>query len=286
MTHLLALLALPCMVGDLDAEGAIQLARTFAEKLQFDQKLTVTGVRFSGVNDEPPAWRIGFACEGEGKGHVAVNVSSDGKVTYFSADSGVERVFPPGIAQEPEVTAQARELLARVSDGRPVDNTPVIGTGEHQVLATFYVLKNGLRFYSMNPSHAYLIGFDPGGKENRWFAPPPPMPSVASAVPSVAKAAAVDMAARAAQPASEKVVNPEQVEGIKGDAKLGYYLVPKEEVARLVWVVELAIDRNLGGTHVSGFWRTVYVDAHAGSVFYVEDDASTVVMLNQGQVLP
>jgi hypothetical protein len=282
MMYIVALLALLNSQGSIDGEQAIQKARDFAKQLQINCPLSITTLVYRDNNKLEPVWSIGFTHGQKEKGSVIASVDMHGKIVYFCAVTGDQKALPSGIAQYPSVLKQARELLDRLTDVEPVDRTPTIGTGEFFVAASFYVLRNGLRFYNANPSYRYLIGFDPGGESYRWFAPPPPLPPVASPTPTIKSSDAMKRAEKASKQNMSQMSEPKQIVGFEAKSKLGYFLVPGEATARLVWVIEMNVIRDLSGYRPSLFYRTFYVDAHRGMMFYVLDDATTVVTLESG----
>lgn len=287
MNYLPAFLALLAAHGGMNADKAARTASAFARRLEIDQPLTVKSAKFGPAWDsyDPPVWHISFQISSDKSAYLNVEVTPAGRILYLCAVRGPQKSLPQGVAQFPSTIADAHRLFRRVWDGRPVVETPTIGTGEGQVLAQFDLVVNGLRFYNINPTYCDYVGFDPGGTANRWYAPSPPLPPVAAPAPRIGRFGAIARVESAVKPALDASGGESFVVGIAAKATLGYFMVKGEKAARLVWVVDISHILDLSGTHIDQFWRTVYVDAHSGAAFW-QKDPDAVEMLSDGDENP
>src|ERR1044072_2681071 len=177
-------------------------------------------------------WQIGVK---SGNETWSGNVDEHGRVRYVCA-SFLSGGPVPKLTQA-QIDHKAWSMLQKLGDHPPVYLQTAQLDGP-VIMATFKMSTNGLRLFNLNPLYGYIVKFTPSGKLTYLIDEAESlMPNAKS--PKVTEAAARSMLEKhndivEAKHRSEKFVEMTHATwGMK--AELGYYKLPGESKARLVW---------------------------------------------------
>lgn len=255
-----------------DGQDAAAKASTFLSRMGVSGKLSLTAL----TDADGKAWgrsgKIWVVGLENGSGSWGVNIDLDGRVRFVSGK--LNKPSGRGAMTPEEIRRAATKMLDRLGGHPPVD-VEAFQNG-NEIFATFLDRVGGRSLFNHNPLYGYILRFDPAAMTLTYLIDEHEPPKVNALKPLIDQAKAEEIFSGYLPSDALYKQAQDFVKVLHGTVgkrlDLGYFKLPKEHTARLVWRMTLTT-RSPGPEHDFGEISRL-VDALTGKLLAPDFNSS------------